>query len=104
MNTNVREFLLKVLPWPDDTEPGYINVHVQTRFDAKRSWTGSPTRNVEDFLQEIYTYRSWPKPPDIFMCLSRQADVRVRGDKQKPAKSQASALALRALFLDIDIK
>jgi Domain of unknown function (DUF927) len=104
MSTNIRDFFLHVLPWPGDDLPGFCNVHVQGKINGKTFWTGAPTRNVDQFLQAVYSYRSWPTPPDIYFCLSRQSNVKVQGDKQKAAKSQQNALALKAIWLDVDVK
>lgn len=104
MSTNIRDFLLRVLPWPGDDLPGFLNVHVQGKIDGKSFWSGAPTRNVDQFLQAVYTYRSWPTPPDIYFCLSRQSHVKTIGDRQKAAKSQQNALALKAIWLDVDVK
>lgn len=104
MSTNIRDFLLRVLPWPGDEKPGFCNIHTQWRINGKTPWSGVPTRDVDDFLQQVHRHNQMRTPPDIYMCLSRQADVKIDGDKQKAAKSQDKALALKSIFLDIDVK
>jgi hypothetical protein len=104
MSTNIRDFLLRVLPWPGDDLPGFCNVHTQWRIDDKTPWSGVPTRDVDIFLQEVHRHNTMRSPPDIYMCLSRQSNVKTVGDKQKAAKSQQNALALKAVWLDVDVK
>ena len=102
-----REFLSRVLPWPADGEPGYINIHVcGTGSDGKKFWTGSPTTNLDQFLQETSKALTWPTPPDIYMCMSRQAMTKPpkKNGKIRAAKSQDQALALKSIFLDVDVK
>jgi hypothetical protein len=106
---DVREFLLRVLAWPGDDDPGYVNVHVQMRHldtsktNGRRLWTGSPTRNVDKFLEQVRWYMGWSVPPDVYMCMSRQANVKAHKDgRNRAAKSREGALALKAIFLDID--
>ena len=50
---DVRQFLSRVLPWPGDDTPGYVNVHVMGKKDNRPIWSGKPTRNVDQFLQEV---------------------------------------------------
>ncbi len=106
MSTNVREFLQRVMPWPTDDEPGYINVHAKMRLpDGKTPWTGKPTRDVDQFLQIVHAMLGWQTPPDIFFCMSRQASTKTGKDGEpRAAKSQQNALALKGIWLDIDIK
>jgi hypothetical protein len=102
-----REFLARVLPWPGDDQPGYINMHVMgTGSDGKTFWTGSPTRDVEQFQQVVCQALTWRTPPDIYMCMSRQARTKenTKDGKVRAAKSHDQALALKSIFLDIDVK
>lgn len=73
-SATTREFLLRVLPFPSDDELGYINLHVMgTGSDGKKFWSGVPTRDVDQFLQQVHKALTRRVPPDIYMCLSRQA-------------------------------
>lgn len=103
--TSPRDFLLRVLPWPTDDTPGFINVHAQMKIDGKTPWTGWPTRDIDAFLQKVYWALSWPTPPDLYMCMSRQARTRpdAKGN-ERAAKSNEFAQALKSIFLDIDVK
>ena len=105
MSKNIREFLLRVLPWPSDDEPGYINLHAQMHINGKTPWTGYPLRDVDNFLQQVYTCLSWKTPPDLYYCMSRQGLYREHQDgRNLAARSQDQALALKAVYLDLDVK
>ena len=106
MRNNPRDFLIRVLPWPSDDDQGFCNVQAMCHMpDGSKPWTGWPTRDVDQFLQHVHTYLGWRNPPDIYMCLSRQAKTKP-ADKQgkiHAAKSQADALALKAIWWDVDV-
>jgi hypothetical protein len=76
-----------------------------TGSDGKTFWTGTPTRDVEQFLSNVFRYLGWRSVPDVYMCLSRQRDHKTNAKGEiRAAKSQASALALKSIWLDLDIK
>ena len=106
MGKNLREFLRRVLPWPGDDGQGFINAHAMMRNnDGSKPWTGTPTRDVDQFLQVVHTMLGWTNPPEIYMCMSRQAQTKLNKDgKVRAAKSQEHALALKSIYLDIDVK
>lgn len=73
--------------------------------DGKTPWTGKPTRDVDQFLQVVQQYLSWNNTPDIYMCMSRQGETKQgKNNALRSAKSQQQALALKSIYLDIDIK
>jgi hypothetical protein len=106
MSISIREFLLRCLPWPSDDTQGFINMHAMlTMPGGKKPWTGTPTRDVDQFLAAVHTALGWRTPPDIYFCLSRQAETKTIADgKVRAAKSQVNALAVKSVWLDIDIK
>ncbi len=104
---NTREFLSRVLPWPDDDTKGFCNTHVTgTGQDGKKFWSGTPCRDVDGFLQVVHSYATWTPPPEVYMCMSRQSETKPpnKDGKIRAAKSQANALALRSIYLDVDVK
>jgi len=107
LSINVREFLLRVLPWPGDDLPGFCNVHAMMHNDdGSTPWTGTPTRDVDGFLQEVHRMMTWRTPPDIYFCLSRQAKTKpgkTNPNKLVAAKHTADALALKAIWYDVDV-
>jgi hypothetical protein len=105
-SVTTREFLARVLPWPSDDKPGFINMHAMlTTPDGKKPWTGTPTRDIDQFLRVVHAALAWRAPTDVYMCMSRQAKTRPGKDgKERAAKHQDDALALKSIFLDIDVK
>ena len=102
-----REFLLRALAWPADEDvAGFINVHCASLGpDGKLLWGGKPARTVDEFFRWSAFFGSLPGPHDIYMCMSRQAKTRIsRSSKVTAAKHQKDALALKAIYLDVDVK
>ena len=105
---DITRFLACVLPWPKDGQPGYCNLHWRTpskRDIQKMIWRGKPTRTVDEFLSQMRWASKVTTATDIYMCMSRQR--RCEPDnygKQKAVRTQADALALKAIWLDVDIK
>lgn len=105
---NEVEFLRRVLPWPRDGEPGFINLHwrIPAPGDpSKLIWIGKPTTTIEEFLSLLAWVLSRPTTKDVYFCLSRQAQAKKnsRGNLAA-ARHQKDALALKAIWLDIDVK
>jgi hypothetical protein len=99
------EFLRRVLPWPGNDDNGFINFHYAGKFDDGKPWmSGQPTSTLQQFMQKVCEANSWKTPVDIYMCLSRQAKTRTKEDgKVRAAKHQEDALALKAIWLDVDV-
>ena len=99
------EFLRRVLPWPLPEQPGYCNVHWQT---PDGHWGGRPFSALNDF----FGYLDWAKKhpefcKEIYFCTSLQRDAAppLEGKKNLRAiRNKENTLALRALFLDVDVK
>lgn len=107
-----RTFLSRVLPWPG-ASPGYVNIHVMGKKNeqtpdgktvVKTFWSGTPTKNVDEFVTSLMGYMGWPVMPDIYMCMSQQAKTRLINGKIRAAKSQAEALEMKSLYADLDVK
>lgn len=107
-----RAFLARVLPWPG-ASPGYVNIHVMGKKQeqtpdgktvTKTFWSGTPTKNVEEFVTALMGYMGWPTMPDIYMCMSQQAKTRLVNGKIRAAKSQAEALEMKSIYADLDVK
>ena len=102
------DFLRHVLPWPKEAEPGFINLHwvIPAPSDPnKLIWIGKPTRTLEEFLSLLEWVLNRPTTKDIYFCLSRQEKTKTN-DRGKLAamRHQKDALALKAIWLDIDVK
>ena len=101
-------FIARVVPWPEDAQAaGYINLiwTMAGRTSSKPIWTGKPCRSVAEFIDTMNWVKSLPTTRDIYFCLSLQSrtHTNARG-KLTVARSQADALSLKALWLDIDVK
>jgi hypothetical protein len=102
------DFLRRVLPWPKTGEPGFINLHwlIPAPSDPnKLIWIGKPTRTIEEFLSLLEWVLSRPTTKDVYFCLSRQAQAKKSNRGNLAAmRHQKDALALKAIWLDIDVK
>jgi len=101
-----REFLTRVQAWPGGGEPGHIGLWTQGKLqDGKPYWSGQPCRTVEQLEEAVRIALNWPHAPDIYMCMSRQSVTFVnKKGKLRARKSQEAALALKSIFLDLDVK
>lgn len=105
----VREFLTRVVAWPADEESaGFVNLHWSgdSRTEAgKKYWTGKPYRNVDQFLSMAHWLTTRAIPSDIYLCMSLQAKTFTdRSGKVKAERLHENALALKAIWLDLDVK
>ena len=103
-------FMRRVVPWPESHEAaGFVNLH-WTFWDgdeppANPSWCGIPTKSVQEFMKALAWVRARKNTRDIYFCLSLQSQTRrnKRG-RVVAARSKSNALALKAIWLDIDVK
>jgi hypothetical protein len=104
----LRDFLSRVVAWPGD-EPGYVNLHY-TMIDPKHVgkkpfWSGAPTRTLKDFMSHAAWALKQKFIKDIYFCTSLQSKVKVnKQGKPKVVRLQANVLAMRSIFLDVDVK
>lgn len=104
------DFIKRVVPWPASTEVGWVNLHWTKSFGAgdarKAHWRGTPYRDPEAFIRRAQDLSTQPsKAEDIYFCTSLQSTTATHSKGFVFAVRQAKhALALKALFLDIDIK
>lgn len=116
-----REYLARVLPWPQaHEEPSYVNVHYtffpkdgQVKKDGKGKdllpWAGRAVQSVGGAIKAIDWALKQPSTRDIYVCLSTQRSaIEKTGAKgfkyHTPIRNQANVVALKSLFLDVDIK
>lgn len=105
---DTRDFLSRVLPWPTGGARGYVNTHVHLAGkDGRNTWTGRPHTDIDDFINQAHEYSTWTfaKTADVYMCMSRQRDTKAPNAKGliASAKSQTAALAMKGLFVDLDV-
>lgn len=106
-----KEYLARVIPWPENGE-SWINLHwtfVPKDHDPTRKlpWTGRAVRTVQEAASAVEWALKTGK--DIYACLSSQRDaqetISQRNRKYyKPVRLAENAVALKALWADIDVK
>jgi hypothetical protein len=106
-----REYLPRVVPWPQDGETFLLNLHwtVDAPERDKPIWTGRAVRSVEEAIKTLKWALSLPNVRDIYFCQSAQSTatekVSAKGHKYLlPIRNQSTAVALKSIFLDIDVK
>jgi hypothetical protein len=106
--TPAQEFLSRVVPWPGDDTPGYVNLHwraVNTKEPDKKYWGGKPTRTVNEFLGAAAWASARDFIEDLYFCTSLQSQAG-KNSKGNPTvlRSKDLAVSLRAIWLDVDVK
>lgn len=106
----LKTFLARTLPWPEEGEH-YVNVHwLQWSDNAQRSfWSGRAVRSVDEAARTIRWAQGLPDTRDIYICMSAQkeAEPKVSGKGHHyflPIRNKQNAIALKDLYLDIDVK
>jgi hypothetical protein len=111
-DTQLREFLARTLPWPQEGDaPSYIGAHwtVQPADREKPFWTGRAVRSVDEAVRTIKWALSLPDTRDIYIAMGSQRTAQektsARGTSYLlPIRGQSNVVALKSLFLDIDVK
>ena len=86
---DAREFLASVLPWDND---GYATVHWHRKGD---DFLGRSCQSIDDAMKVVAALMATTQS-NIYFCLSRQ---RLNAGK----RSRVNALAVQALWFDIDV-
>lgn len=110
MYDHAREYLTKVIPWPEGDE-GYVNIHwtFQSENFARPGWGGRACRTVDEAIKALEFALKGDATRDIYACMSQQSSSETRTTPkgwtyQTPIRLQANAVALKSLFLDVDCK
>jgi hypothetical protein len=110
----VSAFMAAVVPWPAfATDAGWINLHWS--FPDKNSTAvpktnvlkgGKPYKDIADFIKDVKWRLQRPEGfKDMFFCTSMQRDHKTSPNgTRRAAKSGAAALALKSIWVDIDVK
>lgn len=107
----VQTLMAAVVPWPaSPNDDGWVNIHwAFTDKDGTRTppKAGRAFKDISDFMGFV----AWalPRPErvkDMYFCTSLQKDTKGLNKQGKPkaAKSGAAALALRSIWIDLDVK
>lgn len=108
MLDNARGFLDLVLPQPDG-QSSYWNIHWSAPGqNGRKFWDGRAVASAEEAVKTI----AWAlkgDPKDLYVCMSAQARAEAKTSKRgyqylKAMRSQQDVVALRSLFIDIDVK
>jgi len=106
-----RIYLARVLPWPQQGEAAFINVHwtfKSEKFD-KPGWSGRAVTTVDDAIKAIQFAQKSKDTLDIYVCQSSQREAQEKTTAKKfkylkPIRLQENAVALKSIFLDLDVK
>lgn len=105
---NLTAFISRVVPWPAAGAAGVVNIHWRMKHPQSGDmiWSGRPTSTPDDLVSVVDWALRLPQTfTDIYFCTSLQGRVgRPKNGKPTAARSQQDALALRSVWLDIDIK
>ena len=112
MFDQAREYLARVLSWPQEGDPPcWINIHwtFLSSNSARPGWGGRACKSLPDAVKAIEFALKGEGTRDIYACMSTQSQAEevktIKGwTYQKPLRLQANAVSLKSLFLDIDCK
>lgn len=104
----LKEFIARVVPWPGANTPGVVNTHWRAKNSTTGNfyWSGRPHNTVDSFVSLV----SWVNQrqnfiQDVYFCLSLQSKTgKYTRGKPGVARSADNAVALKAIWLDIDVK
>lgn len=116
MFENAREYLARVVPWPQPGEPGFVNLHwtfppPTPRADGKPAWTGRAVRDVGEAAKTLeFALKSGSNTLDVYACMSSQLEAKAqvkqgrRGayNVNSPIRLATNVVSLKAFFLDVD--
>jgi Domain of unknown function (DUF927) len=104
-----QEFMEQVIAWPGPEGPGYVNLHWKTPHLGTKSgkpvWGGRPFKELKPLLDLAQWGATKPSiMQDIYFCLSTQGAVGpMRNNRITALRSAATALVLKAIWLDVDV-
>lgn len=113
-----RQFLARVVPWPEDGSISWIGVHnTWVPDDAKPGdkprWSGRACRTVAEAERAVQYALNGKGSRDLYVCMSAQREAQAvtsvgkQGQmytRYKAVRLAENAVALKSLFLDIDVK
>jgi Domain of unknown function (DUF927)/Primase C terminal 2 (PriCT-2) len=111
--SQARTHLAKVLPWPQEgDEPAFANIHwtfVPENLETGRKppWTGRAVKSLDEAVRTVQFALNNKNTRDIYVCLSTQREAQERVSQKGfkycvPIRNQDNAVALKALWIDID--
>lgn len=105
----LREFLSRVLPWPDEDQSHFCNLHWRVQGQGRVFWSGRACRDVDEMIRTLRWVEKFPDTRDVYICMSAQAKADPKTSKNghqylSAIRNQENAVALKSIFLDIDCK
>lgn len=118
MLEQAREYLARVIPWPQPGETAYVNIHwtfqpapgkKPPRADGKLPWTGRACTSLDEAARALTFALKSNDTRDIYVCMSTQSMAQERTSKKNfaykvPIRAAVNAIALKSFFLDVDVK
>lgn len=105
-----RRFIARVVPWPVGQLTGYVNVHhkilLQAKANGKESVVaGKPFRDIGRLYEHVNWTEAQSRYTDAWYCVSLQSQSGVNSKgKPKAIRLAHNAVALKAIWIDIDVK
>ena len=98
-----RDFMERVVAWPVEGEPSYVNLHWA---HPKYSMLGRPFQNLDEFMNLVqWGAQNAHAMRDIYFCLSTQSTTALsKNGKLKAVRNAKMALKLKAIWIDVDVK
>lgn len=104
----LKEFLARALPWPDETQNFYNNAHWFVQGQNGRFMAGRAAKSPGELAGNIKWAMSLGDTRDIFINMSAQAQAETKTSKNGrtylvPVRKQENVVGLKSLFIDIDV-
>jgi Domain of unknown function (DUF927) len=114
---DARKYLARVLPWPENGE-AYVNiwwtfddgnVPVDKKGNKIYPWSGRAVRDMDEAMSALRYVLKREGTRDIYACMSTQSYAEEQTTKSgwkwfKARKGQQTAVLLKSLFIDVDVK
>lgn len=98
------------MPFPETGQTAYINLHWSAPGqNGRRFWDGRACENVDEFIKTLNWALTSDGNKDIYVCMSSQARMEEKTSKRgynykKALRSANDVVALKSLFIDVDVK
>lgn len=103
-----RDFLARVLPW--EAGQAYFNIHWRSLgTDGRLFWGGRAATSLDGLVKSLSWATKQADIKDLYVCMSSQSSAEERVSKAgfkylNAVRSQEHVVALKSLYLDIDVK
>jgi hypothetical protein len=110
-----RMFLANIIPWPDDGQTAYGNIHTSFKDidpatgKERVCWSGRACTSVDEAMNCVQWALKQPNTVGIYYCVSSQSRCETKTSAKgyttrKAVRAQQFAVALKSFFIDIDFK